>query len=611
MTFETKLRSEVRRQADGLALPDRTPARAAGRARQLRNRRRTGVATVAVAAALAAALPPVLDDGHEATEMGSAAGLPATGPLDLTWQRAEDGLSNVRTLTQGGDGTLYALSTAPGTSAAGMGPGPYARGLYRLEDDGTWSSLPLDGDPSYVEDLAAGGDGLYAISTAPTAGGGVEATLASSSDEGASWAPQDVELPAPPSDAVDWRQVTTLEVESTSSATVAVVATSWQPVMDELFPEIADDADLVVDETDTGYELRRMAAPTTEVPGDTTAGRPGSETPAAPSTTTTTAAPTPAPSNPGAPTTTTVPPTTGPPTTTTVPPTIGPPTTTTVPPTTGAPTTMTVPPPTGPPTTTTVPSATTEPPPPTTTTGPPSTQSDGTPPAPPASGSDLVRTVTWADLGVDGPEDLAPTHQVLQRDGDAWVALDGAGEAFTGLHGLELDAAAGGFVATGYTGEETASRARAFTSDDGAAWAPITAPSGGAVHGMGSALVALDLGAGGQVSTDAGATWADFEIAEAGIGSLAGCTWADAGPLGVAALCEAADGPALAVSSDLRTWTVTPLADVVGDEAAATLNGMAIHVGDDRVVVTANGSTPVPDGGQAPSATAIGVPTRS
>ena len=188
------------------------------------------------------------------------------------------------------------------------------------------------------------------------------------------------------------------------------------------------------------------------------------------------------------------------------------------------------------------------------------------------------------------------------------MALDAAGEAFDGLSGLELDAAAGAFVATGFPGDESASRA--FTSDDGSSWAPITAPSAGAVHGMGSALVSLDLESGGQVSTDAGATWSDFEITEAG-SPLGGCSRADAGPLGLAALCNVADGQALAVSSDLQDWTLTPLRDVVGEEAAATLNGVAIHVGDDRIVVTANGFVPDPAGAQAPSATAIGVPTRS
>ena len=81
-----------------------------------------------------------------------------------------------------------------------------------------------------------------------------------------------------------------------------------------------------------------------------------------------------------------------------------------------------------------------------------------------------------------------------------------------------------------------------------------------------------------------------------------------AGPLGLALVVEHPDGVALAVSSDLRDWSVTPLSDIVG-ELPGTLNGISIHVGEDRVVVTANSDT----GGDAasePSATAIGVPAR-
>ena len=297
-------------------------------------------------------------------------------------------------------------------------PPAYPRGLYRLEDDGTWTSLPLDGDPSYVQDLAAGGGGLYAISTAPAADGGVKATLASSPDEGASWAPQDVELPPPPNDAVDWDQVTTLEVESTSSATLAVVSTSWRPDLASLFPETADSADLVVETTDAGYELRRIpaaaqalaaelerrlgeaapppvtAAPTTTAPAPgagatTTVPAPG--TTAAP-TTITLPAPPPRPRPPprrcrrppprqrrpprrpcppGATTTVPAPGTTAAPTTTTLP----------APPATAAPTTSTVP-------------------------APPPRQPPEPSPDPAASAGETVRTVTWADLGVDGPEDL-------------------------------------------------------------------------------------------------------------------------------------------------------------------------------------------------------------
>ena len=591
MTFEDTLRTEIRRQADAVTLPDRMPERAAGRAHQLRNRRRAGVATVAVAAVLAVTLPPVLGDSPDATEMGPS-GLPATGPLDLTWQHVDDGLSNMRTMTQDDDGTVYALSTAPGTDAGGMVPGPYPRGLYRLEDDGSWTPMPLEGDPSNAEDLAVSGGTLYTISTGPAADGGTKATLASSSDEGASWDPQDFDLPAPPSDDVEWVPMSSLTLESTASTTLAIVSTSWFPTRESLFPELAATPNAAVEQTDEGYVLRSI-----EVDPDLPAGGPTPEDLRAATTTPPTTVP------PADPAPTTAPPATAPPTTAGPSATTAPPTTagpgTTAPPTTAGPSTTAPPTTAGPSTTappTTAPPTTTAPAPDTTT--PPTTAA-----APEAT---VVRTVTWAEMGIEGPEDLASSNQVLRWDGDAWEALDGAGDAFDGLNGASLDVAGGRFVANAWMVDE--GKPVAFTSEDGSAWAQVTPPGGGTVYGMGSALVAVETGPG-KVSTDGGATWADFDLTEAGALEPVEGTSIAAGPLGLALVVEHPDGVALAVSSDLRDWSVTPLSDIVG-ELPGTLNGVTIHVGEDRVVVTAN-SYVGDDAATDPSATAIGVPTRS
>jgi hypothetical protein len=592
MSFEEKLRSEIQREAGAVPLPDRSPERAARRARQRRNHRRAAVATVAVTAVLAVALPPALssDGGEDDVKIQPAReGIPATGPLDIAWRQAAGGLSNVMPVVQDG-GVVYALSSGPGTRMADFPMGDYPVALYKLADDGTWTPVELEGPRA--RDIAAADGLLYSIATAPGTGGEIGVQLSTSEDGGATWAPEDVALPDPPTDDLEWVSESKLELESDGEATVAVVVTSFTPDYPSIFPQMADDPSLYVEARDDGFALVRadtsafesrrqdeLAATAAQSDGRITspASPPSTEPPAA------------GPPATSAPTTTRpdAPTTTGP---------AGP--TTTAPPATAAPTTATTEAPT---TTTTAPPATL----PAT-----STTADGSSSPPTTEPSievptDVVDSVTWDELGLDGPESLGPVYQVLRRTDDGWEALDGAGDAFDGLSGVELDVAEGRFVAAAWDhGDQVV-----LTSDDGTAWSRVAGPGDGSILGMGPALVELPVnGAAGHVSTDGGATWQELDLAGAGVGASS-IYAADAGPLGLALVLNDPGGLApakLAVTGDLVDWTVTPLTDVVGPDPV----GMAsVFVGEDRVVVTTVGPPPA-SGETPPSRTAVGVPHR-
>jgi hypothetical protein len=214
----------------------------------------------------------------------------------------------------------------------------------------------------------------------------------------------------------------------------------------------------------------------------------------------------------------------------------------------------------------------------------------------------VVRTIPWSDLGLAGPEDLGPQHQVLRWEDGAWGPLDG--DPFDGLHSVLLVESGDRFVATAFgpTAGETV-----LTSEDGVAWSPVTTPGGGQVVGLGGALVSVGYeGAIAQVSIDAGATWSEVDLTAAGVTPGSYLIEASSGPLGLALVVGAPDQePQLVVSGDLVDWTVVPLADVLGTDQIAAAR---VIVGADRLVVTATQPAEV---GQIPaSLTAVGTPVR-
>jgi hypothetical protein len=561
MSFEQKLRDQIKHEAGTVPLPERDPERAVGRARTRRYRRQAGAASLAAAIAVAVVAPPMLSDSNDpaSVTIPGASGLVPTGPLDLDWQSADGGLSSELSAFQSDDGTFYALSTGPGARYEDYPDGDLPRALYRLTDDGTWEPLALDGDRPRATDVS-GGDGLlYAVSTGPAGGGeGSAANLSTSDDGGETWTTEQIEPVDPPSDAVDWETGSVMAVETSASTTLALVTTRSYPDVHQLFPELADleeSQDVGVETQDDGLALVRylesppartgedpafdpgagadpeVASPEPDAPSDDEAAVAEAEDRAAAELEERGLA----------------------------------------------------------------------------------ADGDEAPPErvePEGVETEMIDSVPWSELGVDGPEALVPSHQLFRHVDGGWEPVEGGADAFAGLSGVELTVAGDQFVATGWADDGASSSV--LTSADGTSWSPVSAPSSGdfgQVVGVGPALVEVPWeGTVFQVSGDAGATWSAVDLADAGVAQGSTVLAADGGPLGLAVVLGDEEGTPreLAVTGDLADWTVTPVADVVGssDIVYATPD-----VGEDRIVLTAS----LPSGGSERSSTvtAVGTPVRN
>lgn len=557
MTLEDTLRDQLRRQAADLPLPDREPGRAVRRAAARRRNRRVAAGATVALALLAVGVVPQLADGDDgggdpvtaSVADAEGAGLPLTGPLTFDWRSAADGLSHVTSSFQADDGTVYALSTGPGARYEDHPDGNHPLALYRLDGDGTWQPVLLDGDRPRAVDATSAGGLLYAISTAPDGEGGYGPVLSSSADGGDTWSTDDIGAVAPPSDAVPWLKSSTMAIESDGQTTLAVVSTSFRPNQEEVFPQLKE----------PGAYTRLQAVP--QADGFALVESPPAMAPTA-------MAPTAAGSDMAAAASAAE-----------------------------AERRAVI---AGTPSTTAVDA--TDPP---TTTGPAGARDTSDVPALP--GGTVVELVPWADLGVSGIEALGAQHQVFRHTGEAWAPVEPTGLPVD-VFGLDLTVSGGRFVAAGHSllgGGTTA-----YTSADGASWAPVSAPEA-QVIGVGSALVSLPYdGTVAHVSPDGGATWSEIDLAAFGVrpGSLV--AGVDAGPLGLALLVApvgTGSSAQLVVSGDLVDWTVTPIEDVVG---RADLLGTTVVVGADRIVITATTGTGDTPGTIPSSVTAVGTPVR-
>lgn len=287
MPFEQILRDHLLDDAEVVPLPERgDPARAIARARTRRRHRLTAaaVATVAVVAAAGVAAAPALTDGggDDTVITPATNGLDATGPLDLQWSAADGGLSGLQSQFQQADGTVYALSTGPGARYGD--PTPLPQAIYRLDENGVWQPLELDGDHR-MQDVAGVGDALYGVSTAPaTQGNGTVMHLSRSGDGGRTWTDQDIPPAEPPSTSHAWAQSVMMRVESNGPTTLAVVTTQFLPNTDALFPEAeSDPVSYMVQPREEGLALVRFTSDP--------AGGGDAVTPAAPTTATVPAEP--------------------------------------------------------------------------------------------------------------------------------------------------------------------------------------------------------------------------------------------------------------------------------------------------------------------------------
>jgi len=215
-------------------------------------------------------------------------------------------------------------------------------------------------------------------------------------------------------------------------------------------------------------------------------------------------------------------------------------------------------------------------------------------------------------VGVSGRSDLTTT-QVLVLQGGSWVPVDAPGLADVSV--TRLDAAGQDLLLEGWT--DGGRTRQTFTSTDGIRWRPVAVGEDSRISGLGNVWVDAPWNGGGspvvRSSSDQGASWSTIDLGTVD-GRLAGAstTSADSGPLGLAVvLTQYGDSAEEAVSylvttRDLQNWTVTPLADITGPTSAAA----AVHVGTDRIIVTATEGYTGDDAALPASVTAIGTPVR-
>lgn len=213
-----------------------------------------------------------------------------------------------------------------------------------------------------------------------------------------------------------------------------------------------------------------------------------------------------------------------------------------------------------------------------------------------AADGDVVRTVTWSDLGVNGPQDLVSQRRAYLADGDDWRPVDAPIEGGASGGIVQVDAVSDAFLltVTDFAPVDQASHA-AYRSLDGQDWVPVGVPT--STDGSGEllagedALLHLGYGPDGQelqVSRDLGATWVPLDLRSLDP-ALSGFSdqhfvIGGAGPLGVALMIAEPEQDSrrfLLFSKDLERWSVSNLAEIVPNRAYFERP----LVGTDRIVL--------------------------
>jgi hypothetical protein len=182
----------------------------------------------------------ITDDSADVTEDGGPdendGSLVAGGSLE--WVAYESPLAYTSKLV-GGDGTVYALTTAPNTRGMPIDQVPQA--IFATTDGGDWTNQVLPRD-LWVQDLAERGGTLYAIGTAPgvdvQAGDDASVRIGTSDDAGVEWAYTDLDLEAAdPGGAPVGHVSSTASIAAGESAVVAAVTTQFFADYSALVPE--------------------------------------------------------------------------------------------------------------------------------------------------------------------------------------------------------------------------------------------------------------------------------------------------------------------------------------------------------------------------------------
>lgn len=183
MNDDSRIERYLASRADAITLAPADAASVTKRGHRRRNQKRGGVlAAVAVLGALGTSVVLQDPDDSQAVDADYAtAVVPST--LDWTVVQPEVGLGYGSSTTALSDGSLYALSTAPGPMTGQQSSNQH---LYRSTDGLEWAEVRL---PTGLRTSSLSGDGdtLYAVGTAPGGGSARRVSVAASSDGGDTW----------------------------------------------------------------------------------------------------------------------------------------------------------------------------------------------------------------------------------------------------------------------------------------------------------------------------------------------------------------------------------------------------------------------------------------
>lgn len=233
---DDRLAHHLRGLAATIDLRPGDPAAAVGRAARRRQRRRAGLGA---ALGLVAVTTTVVAVGSRPTDELQA-GSP-TDPLAATefdWTVVDPDVSAVvQGATATDDGTLYGLSTAPGTISGEPSVDDFRRVLYRSVDGAEWTETALP-DDLWASDVAAAGDTVYAVGTGAAGGAAGALRLAGSADGGATW--DDLTLPL---DLADLEAsypgeivVSGIDIAAGPGGVVAAVTVQAMPAIEDRVP---------------------------------------------------------------------------------------------------------------------------------------------------------------------------------------------------------------------------------------------------------------------------------------------------------------------------------------------------------------------------------------
>jgi hypothetical protein len=256
-------------RAEGIPLTPGDPSDVMRRGSRRRTRRRGAlVGGVAIVGLLATTV--VIQRGNDDQSV-QLKGTPTATPSTYDWSVVNPGtgLGYSRSEAELAGGSIYGLSTAPGPANDKTINTP-AR-LYRSDDGTEWVKAELPSGLSATS-LAASGDTLYALGTAPAGGGARDLVVAASTDGAESWT--SVKLPREVADLetrhpgqISLSAPTMAAKDATHQVVTIVVSANLDPT--QLKPELAG-KDYGWEWTDTGLSVYQVNTCKAIVPPATT-----------------------------------------------------------------------------------------------------------------------------------------------------------------------------------------------------------------------------------------------------------------------------------------------------------------------------------------------------